>query len=90
MTEKSSPSGWVVQLTIPGLTTQSSNWRGTPLADAPKFEFFNVAIGAGEKAIEAARKLAGASDEAPMSTVRRLSPSEIEFVGLRSGEAKRA
>lgn len=90
MAEKSSAAGWVVQLTIPGLTTQGSNWRGAPLADAPTFQFFNVAIGAGEKAIEAARKLAGASDEAAMSTVRRLSPSEIEFVGLRAGEAKRA
>lgn len=90
MTEKTSAAGWVVQLTIPGKATASSQWRGAPLADAPTFQFFNVAIGASEKAIEAARKVAGASEEAAMTTVRRLSPNEIEFVGLRAGEARPA
>lgn len=90
MTEKTSSAGWVVQLTIPGVATEGGQWRGPPLADAPKFRFFNVAISAGEKAIEAARKIASASEEAPMSTVRKLSASEIEFLGLRSGEAKPA
>lgn len=90
MTENTSAAGWVVQLTIPGKTTESSQWRGAPLADAPTFQFFNVAIGVGEKAIEAARKVAGASEEATMTTVRRLSPSEVEFVGLKSGEARPA
>ncbi len=90
MTEKTSAAGWVVQLSIPGKTTEGSQWRGAPLADAPTFQFFNVAIGASEKAIEAARKKAGAAEDAPMRTVRSLSPSEIEFIGLRAGEAKPA
>jgi hypothetical protein len=90
MTEKKSDTGWVVQLAIPGLATQGGQWRGTPLADAPTFKFFNVAVSVSEKAIEVARKLAGASEEAPMTAVRKLLSSEIEFLGLRTGEARPA
>jgi hypothetical protein len=90
MTEKSSPAGWVVQLSIPGKTTEGSMWRGPALAEAPTFQFFNVAIASNEKAIEAARKKSGASNEIVMSTVRALSASEVEFVGLKSGEVKPA
>jgi hypothetical protein len=90
MAEKTTASGWVVQLTIPGTATEGGVWRGPPLADAPTFRFFNVAIPAPEKAVEAARKKAGASEEAPMRTVRQLSSSEISSIGLRAGEAKPA
>jgi hypothetical protein len=90
MTAKSSPAGWVVQLSIPGKSSESSMWRGPALADAPTFQFFNVAIAASDKAVEAARKKAGASEEIVMSAVRPLSASEVEFVGLKAGEARPA
>jgi hypothetical protein len=61
-----------------------------PLEGAPSFQFFNVAISSPEKAVEAARKLAGASAEAPMRVARKLSSPEIESIDLKSGEAKPA
>jgi hypothetical protein len=88
MTDKASPAGWVVQITIPG--TATGIWRGSALEGAPSFQFFNVAVGAADKAIEVARKKAGASPEAPMRVVRQLSSAEIDSIGLRSGEAKAA
>ena len=92
MTDKTSPAGWVVQLTIPGepiILVEGSRWR-TPMSTAPTFHFFNVAIGSPEKALEAARKTAGASDEAPVRVVRALSSSEIASINLPAGEAKPA
>jgi hypothetical protein len=90
MTEKSVPAGFVVQLTIPGKKTEGGTWRGAALEDAPTFQFFNVAIAADDKAVEAARKKISASEEAPMRTVRTLSASEIAFLGMRSGEVRPA
>ncbi|HKZ95447.1 MAG TPA: hypothetical protein VJ045_00545 [Hyphomicrobiaceae bacterium] len=78
MTDKSSPAGWVVQI-----STQTRE-------DAPKFAFFNVAIGAADKAIEAARKRAGAADDARIAVVRQLSSAEIAAINLRTGEVKPA
>jgi hypothetical protein len=92
MSEKSSAAGWVVQLTIPGLLKpqiEGSKWRPA-VTSAPTFLFFNVAIDSPEKAIEAARKKAGAAEDAAMSTVRALSAAEIESIKLRSGDAKPA
>lgn len=57
---------------------------------APTFQFYNVAIGSADKAVEAARKKAGASEEAAMRVVRALSPSEVDSIKLRAGEAKPA
>jgi hypothetical protein len=57
---------------------------------APTFQFFNVAIGSAEKAVEAARKKAGASDDAALRVVRALSSSELDSIKLRAGEAKPA
>jgi hypothetical protein len=57
---------------------------------AATFQFFNVAIGAADKAVEAVRKKAGASDDAPMCTVRALSSSEIASINLRAGEVELA
>jgi hypothetical protein len=54
------------------------------------FRFFNVAIGSADKAVDAARKKAGASDDAPMRVVRELSAAEIQTIKLRAGEAKPA
>ncbi len=90
MTEKAVAAGWVVQLTTPGVSTGGTPWRGPVLADASVFQFFNIAVAAADKAIEAARKHAGAGADAPMSAVRQLSKAEIEFLGLRAGEAKPA
>jgi len=89
MTEKTA-TGWVVQLTIPGTATASSQWRGPPLMDAATFRFFNVAIASADKAIEATRKKVGASEEALMRTVRPLSAAEISFEGMRTGDVKPA
>jgi hypothetical protein len=57
---------------------------------APTFQFFNVAIGSADKAVEAARKKAGASEEAAIRVVRPLSSSELDSIKLRAGEAKPA
>ena len=92
MTDKASAAGWVVQLTIPGepiVLAEGSRWR-TPVSTAPTFQFFNVAISSADKAVEAARKKAGASDDAPMRVVRELSSAEIASINLRAGEAKPA
>lgn len=92
MSEKTSAAGWVVQLTIPGvpkIPIEGSKWRPA-VNTAPTFQFYNVAIGSADKAIEAARKKAGASEEAAMSAVRALSEAEISSIKLRAGDAKPA
>ena len=92
MIENKTAAGWVVQLTIPGvprILPEGAKWRPAELT-APTFEFFNVAIGAADKAVEAARKKAGASEESELRVVRALSATEIESIKLRAGEAKPA
>ncbi len=92
MSETATAAGWVVQLTIPGLPripAEGAKWRPAETM-APTFQFFNVAIGSADKAVEAARKKAGASDEAVMRVVRALSASELDSIKLRTGEAKPA
>jgi hypothetical protein len=79
MTEKTSAAGWVVQV-----STQK------PAESAPKFEFFNVAIGAADKAIEAAKKKSGAGEDARLVTVRQLSSPELASIHLRAGDVKPA
>lgn len=92
MNQNTTAAGWVVQLTIPGvpkIPAEGAKWRPAETT-APTFEFFNVAIGAPDKAVEAARKKAGASEEAAMRVVRALSPAELDSIKLRAGEAKPA
>ncbi len=92
MSENAAAAGWVVQLTIPGVPkvpVEGAKWRPAETTN-PTFEFFNVAIGSAEKAIEAARKKAGASEEAALRAVRSLSSTEIDSIKLRAGEAKPA
>jgi hypothetical protein len=92
MSETAAASGWVVQLTIPGvprIQPEGAKWRPAELT-SPTFQFFNVAIGSADKAVEAARKKAGASEEATLRVVRSLSSSEIDSIKLRAGEAKLA
>jgi hypothetical protein len=60
------------------------------MSTSPTFQFYNVAIGSAAKAVEAARKKAGASEEAPMRAVRALSAAEIASIPLRAGEVQPA
>jgi hypothetical protein len=92
MSDTTSAAGWVVQVTIPGVPivqAQGSRWRPAT-STAPTFQFFNVAIGSADKAVEAARKKAGASEEVAIRTVRSLSSAEIAAIPLRTGETKPA
>lgn len=92
MTDKTSAAGWVVQLTIPGvpiIQAEGSKWRPA-MSTNPSFQFFNVAIGSADKAVEVVRKNLGASAEAPLRVVRALSAAEISSIPLRAGEAKPA
>jgi hypothetical protein len=92
MNQNTAAAGWVVQLTIPGvliIRPEGAKWRPAENS-APTYQFFDVAIASADKAIEAARKLAGASDEAVMRVVRALSASEIDAIKLRAGDIKPA
>jgi hypothetical protein len=77
MTDKASPAGWVVQVTIPtkpDIRMDDAPWRPPIMvAGAPSFQYFNVAIAVPDKAIEATTKHLANSREAKnweMSVVR--------------------
>jgi hypothetical protein len=92
MSENTAAAGWVVQLTIPGLPRvqpEGAKWRPAE-TQAPTFKFFNVAIGAADKAIAATRKKAGASEDAEIRVVRALSAAELAAIKLHAGDAKPA
>jgi len=94
MTDKASPAGWVVQLTIPAQVSEDaqSRWVGRQGLGPPSFRYFNVAIAVPFKAIEATRvHLAGTEDkDREMSVVRGLSEPEIVALGLNVGDVKPA
>jgi len=97
MTDKTSPGGWVVQVTIPkkpAVRSEDGPWRPPIMvAGAPSFQYFNVAIAAPDKAIEATAKHLANSPEAEtweISVVRKLSPAEIAALSLGAGEVKPA
>ena len=92
MIDKPHPAGWVVQVTTPGLPslTRSASGLFSRVLGAPSFKYFNVALAAPEKAIEATRKHLSQLDDEEVSTVRRLSLGEIAALGLASGEVKPA
>ncbi len=96
MTEKASPAGWVVQVTVtPPLdapTMVGARWIGSPMPSAPSFQYFNVALAAPADAIAATAKHLSKSEvkEGEMSVVRRLSPSEIATLTLKAGAVKPA
>ena len=98
MTDKASPAGWVVQVTIPPSiappSPESERWIGPPATAAPSFQYFNVATGDPDKAVEAARKHLARGKTVPedgdMRTVRALSSAEIGVLRLKSGEVKPA
>ena len=89
MKEKTSAAGWVVELTIAGTPVTASQAHAIAPA-SPSYQFFNVAIGSPDKAIEAARKKAHATADAPMRVIRQLSPAEVHSIKLRAGDAKPA
>jgi hypothetical protein len=93
MTEKASPAGWVVQVTIQApLAPQITRWIGKVALAAPSFKYFNVAISTPSEAIEATSKhLAGASlVDGTTCVVRELSSREIAALSLEAGEVKPA
>jgi len=57
--------------------------------DAPSFRYFNAAIAAAGKAIEAAKLLAEAENK-EAHVVRALSSGEVAALGLKPGEVKPA
>jgi hypothetical protein len=77
-------TGWVVQLTHPGVLKVPAEMT------IPKFAFFNVAIREADKAVAAVRKKTGIAAEAPIRVVRSLSQPEIAALSLRAGEVKPA
>ena len=97
MIDKSIPAGWVVQVAIPKkpeTTEANAPWRPpVMLVSAPSFEYFNVAIAAADKAMEATTNHLAQSAEAKagvMSVVRKLSSGEIAALSLQAGEVKPA
>ena len=80
----------MVQLTVPGAAAERSGWRGPALAKPPSFQFFNVAIGSADAAVEAVRLKVKAGADAPIRVVRSLSVAELASIGLRSGQLKPA
>ena len=94
MTEKAPPAGWVVQVTVATPLTQPKpdavRWLGPAVKDAPSFQYFNVAIAAADKAVEATKKLMAKADALAMDwetgVVRGLSSAEIVSLGLKAGD----
>ena len=79
-----------MQLTVPGAAAEQSSWRGPAVAKPPSFQFFNVAIGSADAAVEAVRLKVKAGADAPIRVVRSLSVGELAAIGLRSGQIKPA
>jgi hypothetical protein len=88
MTEKTSPAGWVVQVTTPGVPSlvPSAGGRAYDMLGPPSFEYYNVAISAPAKAVEAITKKMTEGREKEATTVRALSPEEITALKLKAGD----
>jgi len=88
MTHKATPAGWVVQVTTPGLPslTPSASGRLYDLLGPPSFEYFNVAIGAPAKAVEATTKHLTVGKDRETRVVRELSSGEIASLSLKDGQ----
>ena len=89
MIDKASPAGWVVQVTVLAPPSAADNrWIGPRLLAAPSFKYFNVAIAAPNKALEATTKHLAATkaEEGAMSVVRGLSTGELAVLKLAAGE----
>ena len=88
MSDKASPAGWVVQVTTPGKPslTRSPSGRLSAILGAPSFKYFNVAIVAAAKAMEATTKHLADAEDRDTSVVRALSAAEIAALGLNPGD----
>jgi hypothetical protein len=91
------PAGWVVQAIIPTepeTRTADARWRpAVMLTNAPSFAYFNVALAASDKAIDATTQYLASGAEAKtgeMSVVRKLSAGEVAALGLEAGEVRPA
>jgi len=94
MTGKTTPAGWVVQLTIPAHITPTradgTSWIGPAILGAPSLQYFNVAIADAEMAVEATRKHSGSDSGVIVGVVRALSAAEVASIPLSVGEVRRA
>jgi hypothetical protein len=91
MTVKAEPAGWVVQITIAApIASAQAGWVGPITADAPAFQYFNVAIIDPVEAVEATRAHSGADKDASIAPVRPLSSAELASIPLKAGEVKPA
>ena len=92
MRGKTTPAGWVVQLTIPVYITPTrcTPWIGPAILGAPSFQYFNVAIADAEMAVEATRKHLGSDSDVIVGVVRALSAAEVASIPLSLGEVRRA
>ena len=94
MRGKTTPAGWVVQLTIPVHITPTrpdgTPWIGPAILGAPSFQYFNVAIADVETAVEATRKHLGSDSGVILGVVRALSAAEVASIPLSLGEVRRA
>ena len=88
MNDETTAAGWVVQVTISG--PAMGIWRGLIVEGPSSFQFFNVAIGSPNGAVEAVRQKAGVSKDAPIRVVRSLSVPELAAARLRSGQIRPA
>ena len=92
MTDKAPQAGCVVQV----VTAGSPDGEGSRVARAalgpPSFQYFNVAIAAPDKAVEATMKhlSKAAAKDGEVSVVRGLSSEEIAALSLTAGEVKPA
>jgi hypothetical protein len=96
MIQKTSPAGWVVQVSISAPPTppraDGTRWIGADVMGAPSFQYYNVAIAAPSNALEATAKHLAAANAADgeKSVVRELSAGEIAALKLKAGEVKPA
>jgi hypothetical protein len=89
MIDKASPAGWVVQVTVLAPPSAAdTRWIGPRLSAAPSFKYFNVAIAAPNKALEATTKhlVATKAEDGALSCVRGLSAGELAVLKLAAGE----
>jgi len=94
MSDKTTPAGWVVQLTLPAHITPArpdgAPWIGPAILGAPSLQYFNVAIADAEMAVEATRKHSGSDSGVIVGVVRALSAAEVASIPLSVGEVRRA
>ena len=94
MSDKTTPAGWVVQLTLPApiapTRADGTPWIGPAILGAPSLQYFNVAIADAEMAVIAKRKHSGSNSEVIIGVVRALSAAEVASIPLSVGEVRRA